>query len=100
MRPEPRFSPTAAVLLAAPAVVLSVWGVLFAAGGLSPGAADLIAASTAAPAGIVLGLMAIGWWPFELPSPAGLVAAGGLLVFSVVAALSGFWSLSATDSVD
>ena len=99
MRPLPRLSPTAAVLLAAPGIVLALWGVFFGAGGIAPGAPELISASTALPAGIVLGLMAAGRWPFALPNRASLVAATGLALFAVVAALSGFWSLSAAQSV-
>ncbi|MGI9188464.1 MAG: O-antigen ligase family protein [Gaiellales bacterium] len=99
MRPLPRLSPTAAVLLAAPAMVLALWGVFFGAGGIAPGAAELIAASTALPAAVALGLMAVGRWPFSLPNRATLVAAAGLALFAVVAALSGFWSLSPAQSV-
>ena len=99
MQPLPRFSSTAAVLLAVPGVVLAIWGILFAAGGIAPGAASLIAAGTTIPAGIVLGLIAVGWWPFVLPSRPTLVAAAGLTIFALVAALSSFWSLSANDSV-
>ena len=98
MRPLPRLSSTAAVLLAAPAVLLAVWGVLFGAGGIAPGATELIAAGTVLPAGVVLGLMAWGRWPFTLPSPTVLLAAGGLALFTIVAALSGLWSLSAAQS--
>ena len=99
MQPLPRFRSTAAVLLAVPGVVLAIWGILFAAGGIAPGAASLIAAGTTIPAGIVLGLIAVGWWPFVLPSRPTLVAAAGLTVFALVAALSSLWSLSASDSV-
>ena len=99
MRPLPRLSPTAVALLAAPAVVLALWGIFFGAGGIAPGAAELISASTALPAGIALGLMAFGRWPFALPNRATLVAAAGLALFAIVAALSGFWSLSAAQSV-
>ena len=99
MQPLPRFSSTAAVLLAVPGVVLAIWGILFAAGGIAPGAASLIAAGTTIPAGIVLGLIAVGWWPFVLPSRPTLIAAAGLTVFALVAALSSLWSLSASDSV-
>ena len=99
MRPLPRLSPTAALLAAAPAVVLCVWGVLFAAGGIAPGAAELIAAGAALPAAAVLGLIAIGLWPFAPPQRAGLVAAGGLALFAAVAALSATWSLSPSASV-
>lgn len=98
MRPLPRLSSTAAVLLAAPAVILAIWGVLFGAGGIAPGATELIAAGTILPAGVVLGLMAWGRWPFALPNRATLVAAGGLALFTIVAALSGLWSLSAAQS--
>jgi hypothetical protein len=98
VRPLPRFSSTAAVLLAAAPVVVSVWGVLFAAGGLSPGATDLIAASTTLPAGVLIGLIVVGWWPFSVPPRANVIAVGGLLIFSLVAAVSGFWSLSAAES--
>ena len=87
------------MLLAAPSVILALWGVFFGAGGIAPGAAELISASTALPAGIVLGLMACGRWPFVLPNRATLVAAAGLALFAIVAALSGFWSLSAAQSV-
>ncbi len=87
------------MLLAAPGIVLALWGVFFGAGGIAPGAPELISASTALPAGIVLGLMAAGRWPFALPNRASLVAATGLALFAVVAALSGFWSLSAAQSV-
>ena len=99
MRPLPRLSPTAALLAAAPGAVLAVWGVLFAAGGIAPGAAELIAAGTALPAAAVLGLIAVGVWPFALPRLPGLVAAGGLALFAAVAALSALWSLSPSDSV-
>ena len=99
MQPLPRFSSTAAVLLACPGVVLAVWGVLFAAGGIAPGAASLIAAGTTIPAGVIFGLIAVGWWPFVLPSRPTLVAAGGLALFALVSALSSLWSLSASDSV-
>jgi hypothetical protein len=88
------------VLLAVPAVLVAIWGVLFGAGGLETGAADLIAASTALPAGVVLGLIAIGWWPFHRPSLTALIAAGGLAAFTAIAALSGLWSLSANDSAN
>jgi hypothetical protein len=64
------------VLLAVPAVLVAIWGVLFGAGGIAPGATELIAAGTALPAGVALGLMACGRWPFVLPNPASLVAAG------------------------
>ena len=87
------------MLLAVPAVLVAIWGVLFGAGGIAPGATELIAAGTALPAGVALGLMACGRWPFVLPNPASLVAAGGLALFAVVAALSGFWSLSPAQSV-
>jgi hypothetical protein len=87
------------VLLAVPAVLVAIWGVLFGAGGIAPGATELIAAGTALPAGVALGLMACGRWPFVLPNPASLVAAGGLALFAVVAALSGLWSLSPAQSV-
>ena len=87
------------MLLAAPSVILALWGVFFGAGGIAPGAAELISASTALPAAIVLGLMACGRWPFVLPNRATLVAAAGLALFAIVAALSGFWSLSAAQSV-
>lgn len=98
MRPLPRLSPTAAVLLAAPAVILVLWGVLFGAGGIAPGASELIAAGTVLPAGVVLGLMTWGRWPFARPGTTTLLAAGGLALFTVVAALSGLWSLSAAQS--
>lgn len=87
------------MLLAVPAVLVAIWGVLFGAGGIAPGATELIAAGTALPAGVALGLMAFGRWPFVLPNPASLVAAGGLALFAVVAALSGLWSLSPAQSV-
>lgn len=87
------------MLLAAPGAILAIWGVFFGAGGIAPGATELIAAGTALPAGVVLGLMAVGRWPFALPRPAGLVAAGGLALFAAIAALSGFWSLSPAQSV-
>ena len=87
------------MLLAVPAVLVAIWGVLFGAGGIAPGATELIAAGTALPAGVALGLMACGRWPFVLPNPASLVAAGGLALFAVVAALSGLWSLSPAQSV-
>ena len=87
------------MLLAAPAVILAVWGIFFGAGGIAAGAPELISASTALPAGVVLGLMAFGRWPFALPNRSTLVAAGGLALFAIVAALSGFWSLSAAQSV-
>ncbi len=99
MRPLPRLSPTAALLAAAPGAVLAVWGVLFAAGGVAPGAAELISAGTALPAAAVLGLIAAGVWPFALPRLPGLIAAGGLALFAAVAALSALWSLSPSDSV-
>ena len=98
MRPLPRFSSTAAALLAAAPILLAIWGVLFGAGGLAPGATDLIAASTTLPAGVILGLIAVGWWPFSVPARLNVIAAGGLVLFSLVAALSGFWSLSAAES--
>ncbi len=98
MRPLPRLSPTAAVLLAAPGAILAIWGLLFAAGGLSPGATNLIAAGTTLPAGVIFGLIAIGWWPFCTPSRASLIAAGGLALFSLVAAASSLWSISAATS--
>lgn len=100
MRPLPRLSPTAALLAAAPGAVLAVWGVLFAAGGIAPGASQLIAAGTALPAAAVLGLIAIGLWPFQPPGRVGLVAAGGLALFAAVAALSATWSLSPSESID
>ncbi len=99
MRSLPRFSPTAAVLLAIPGVVLAVWGVLFAAGGIAPGASSLIAAGTTIPAGIVLGLIALGRWPYVVPSRATLVAVAGLTLFAGVAALSSLWSLSPARSI-
>ncbi len=99
MRSLPRLSPTAAVLLLVPGVVLAVWGVLFAAGGIAPGASSLIAAGTTIPAGIVLGLIALGRWPYVVPSRATLVAVAGLTLFAVVAALSSLWSLSPASSI-
>ena len=100
MNPLPRFSPTAAALLAVPGVVLAIWGILFAAGGLAQGADSLIAAGTTIPAGVVFGLIAVGWWPYVVPSRTTLIAAGGLTVFALVAALSSRWSLSAGDSIN
>ncbi len=99
MRSLPRLSPTAAVLLLVPGVVLAVWGVLFAAGGIAPGASSLIAAGTTIPAGIVLGLIALGRWPYVVPSRTTLVAVAGLTLFAVVAALSSLWSLSPARSI-
>ena len=66
MQPLPRFSSTAAVLLAIPGAVLAIWGILFAAGGLAPGASSLIAAGTTIPTGIVLGLIAVGGAELDL----------------------------------
>ncbi len=80
-------------------MVLAIWGIFFGAGGIAPGAANLIAASTALPAAVALGLMACGRWPFALPNRASLVAAGGLALFTIVAALSGLWSLSPSQSL-
>ncbi len=100
MRPLPRLSPSAALLLAVPATVLATWGLLFGAGGLAPGATNLIAAATTIPAAIVLGLIALGRWPYVVPSRLTLVAGGGLAVFAVIAAASAWWSLSAQRSVD
>jgi len=94
VRPLPRLSPTAALLLAAPGVVLAVWGLLFGAGGLAPGAASLIAAGTTIPAAIALALIALGRWPYRRPDGMLLVAAGGIVAFALVAALSATWSLS------
>lgn len=94
MRPLPRLSPTAALLLAAPGAILATWGLLFGAGGLAPGAASLIAAGTTIPAGVVLGLIALGRWPCPRPEPLALVAGGGLALFALVAAASATWSLS------
>jgi len=99
VRPLPRLSPTAALLLAAPGVVLAVWGLLFGAGGIAPGAAALIAVGTTVPAAIALALVALGRWPWSRPEPLLLVAVGGLAVFAAVAALSALWSLSPARSV-
>ncbi len=99
MRSLPRLSPTAAVLLLVPVVVLAVWGVLFAAGGIAPGASSLIAAGTTIPAGIVLGLIALGRWPYVVPSRTTLVAVAGLTLFAVIAAVSSLWSLSPARSI-
>ncbi len=99
MRSLPRLSPTAAVLLLVPGVVLAVWGVLFAAGGIAPGASSLIAAGTTIPAGIVLGLIALGRWPYVVPSRATLIAVAGLTLFAVIAAVSSLWSLSPARSI-
>ena len=100
MRTLPRYSPTSALLLAIPGVVLAVWGVLFAAGGLAPGSASLIAAGTTIPAAVALGLVGSGRWPFAPPSRSALIAAAGLICFALVAALSSTWSLSAARSRD
>ncbi len=100
MRPLPRPSATAAILLAAPGVALAAWGILFAAGGLAPGAATLIAAATTLPAAVLLGLIAGGRWPYARPPLMTLLAAGGLLAFALVAALSSLWSLSPARSRD
>lgn len=100
VRPLPRLSPSAALLLAVPGVVVAAWGILFGAGGLAPGAANLIALGTTLPAAVVLGLVALGRWPFAMPSRTTLVAAAGLLAFGVIAALSATWSLSPQRSVD
>lgn len=89
---------TIGVCLAAPAALAVIAGVLFGAGGLSPGVATAIAATAAIPAAIALGLIAIGQWPYARPSGAALVGASGLLVFAVMAALSITWSLSAARS--
>ncbi len=89
-----------AVVLAAPGGLAIALGTLFGAGGLSPGAAVLIAASTAIPAAAVLTLIAAGQWPYARPSNAALVAAGGLIVFTAMAALSMTWSLSLARSRD
>lgn len=99
MRPLPRLSPTAALLLAAPGVVLAVWGLLFGAGGLAPGAASLIAAGTTIPAAVGLAMIAIGRWPCPRPDPLVLIAGGGLALFALVAAISATWSLSPGRSV-
>jgi len=99
VRPLPRLSPTAALLLAAPGIVLAVWGLLFGAGGIAPGSAALIAVGTTVPAAIALGLVALGRWPWSRPEPLLIVAVGGLAVFAVVAALSALWSLSPARSV-
>ena len=99
MRSLPRLSPTAALLLAAPGVVLAFWGLLFGAGGIAPGSAALIAVGTAVPAAIALGMVALGRWPWSRPEPLLIVAVGGLAAFAVVAALSALWSLSPTRSV-
>lgn len=98
MRPLPRLSPTAALLLAAPGVVLAAWGLLFGAGGLAPGAASLIVAGTTIPAAVILGLIAMGRWPSPRPESLALIAAGGLGVFSIVAAASATWSMSPSRS--
>ncbi len=100
MRPLPRLSPSTALLLAVPGVVMAAWGILFGAGGLAPGAANLIALGTTLPAAIVIGLVALDRWPFAMPSRTTLVAGAGLLAFGVVAALSATWSLSPQRSVD
>lgn len=98
MRPLPRLSPTAALLVAAPPIVACAWGVYFAAGGLSPGATELIAGCTTLTAAIALALAALGWIPVVRDRVLE-VAVGGLALFAIVACLSATWSLSPATSV-
>ena len=98
MRPLPRLSPTAALLAAAPAIVACVWGVYFGAGGLSPGATELISACATLAAAVVLAIAALGWIPIASDRTM-LVAVGGLAIFGIVAALSATWSLSPASSI-